>query len=899
VTNWWVGSGTGSEQGSYSQGYSREVCKHTIGSPYPLYAALGIRGIRLDWQDNATSDVKYLIQEENDGPTWTTFSEVSSNTANYEFNPGASGRYCYRVGVKSGAVQLWTSNVVCVNYGDAACSGVMNLNVGVGSALKSILSDGDMVFVASADKVSGVLKPVVSGGSATVRWSWTLGSQVSSNICSLLQDRIFIGADSRIYVIRKEDGTILSERAFGSGPVNNGCAVSGGKIYLTTSTGYVWKLSPDLKPEGVANAGSAVTTPVIDEREGGYIYVPRTDGVLKVYDLNLVEVGSVNLGSPITYVVLGPKRGEVFVAGEGGNYLYRVTRAGTSFFVRSVNVGGAIRTSPVVYQYGAEVTVIVGLDGGLKAYGVDSSGNFVQIWSQSVGTPIMGAPVLAGDLVFIGVGNQIQARKVSDGTPIGDSCPYTASGNISTALDVEGSDIVFGDETGRLYIIAGGVGESKGWWVSYNMKGRRSSGGIYTHRGLAYEEARFCPYSPTSSGYIFSVIADEIRSDYAGKEIFAFDNKGWRGYLISATGQIIWEAYLGWRSWCFPAVGDIIPGGSKEIAMGMEDARVVVLTSNGTWYQILLCGEIRAVTLADVDGNGDDEIIATSQGCNKAYVIDWDGTSSSLKLLREYALSSDSGNNSYAVWYSVNSTIYVAGFSGNLYMFDYANYSTSVVSVAGSSVKLHTPAMGDVDGDGVKEVVVGGDNGVIYIRNYLDGTAKGEIDIRSYTGGVGKCMNRISLGDADRDGKDEIYVVASDCDPSSGQTYLVSITYFGTYQVRWGRGPFRGMSLSNAVIGDFDGDGMGDIAIITHNDDLYVWRYDGSLNFVGRGYYYSVGGARGGISVIDLDEDGRQNIIFGDRSSGCVHIFEFGEGTASGQVWWGYNRANPKQNGVR
>jgi hypothetical protein len=435
------------------------------------------------------------------------------------------------------------------------------------------------------------------------------------------------------------------------------------------------------------------------------------------------------------------------------------------------------------------------------------------------------------------------------------------------------------------------------------MKGRRSSGGIYTHRGLAYEEARFCPYSPTSSGYIFSVIADEISSDYVGKEIFAFDNKAWTGYLISATGQIIWEAYLGWRSWCFPTVGDIIPGdgGEKEIAMGMEDARVVVLTSNGTWYQILLCGAIKAVTLADVNGDGDDEIIATSQGCNKTYVIDWDGASLSLKLLREYALSSDSGNNSYAVviTYPGNSTIYVAGFSGNLYMFDYANYSTSVSSVA-SGVKLHSPAMGDVDGDGAKEVIVGGGNGVIYIRNYLNGSAKDSIDITSYTGGVGKCMNRISLGDADRDGKDEIYVVASDCDTSSGQTYLVSITYFGgTYQVRWSRGPFRGMSLSNAVIGDFDGDGMGDIAIITHNDNLYVWRYDGSLNFVGRGYYYSVGGARGGISVIDLDEDGRQNIIFGDRSSGCVHIFEFGEGTASGQVWWGYNRANPKQNGVR
>ena len=169
----------------------------------------------------------YLIQV-TDGSTWTTFSEVSSNTANYEFNPGASGRYCYRVRVKSGAVQSWASNVVCVNYGGAACSGVMNLNVGVGSAIKSVLSDGDMVFVAFADKVSGVSKPVVSGGSTTVKWSKTLGSQVSSNICSLSQDIIFIGADSNIYVIRKGDGAILSERVFGSGPVNNGCAVSGG-----------------------------------------------------------------------------------------------------------------------------------------------------------------------------------------------------------------------------------------------------------------------------------------------------------------------------------------------------------------------------------------------------------------------------------------------------------------------------------------------------------------------------------------------------------------------------------------------------------------------------------------------------------------------------------------------
>jgi len=107
--------------------------------------------------------------------------------------------------------------VVCVNYKDTACSGVMNLNVGLGSALKSVLSDGDMVFVAFADRVLGVSKPVVSWGSATVIWSWTLGSQISSNICSLSQDRIFVGADSKIYVIRKEDGAIYMREHLGPG----------------------------------------------------------------------------------------------------------------------------------------------------------------------------------------------------------------------------------------------------------------------------------------------------------------------------------------------------------------------------------------------------------------------------------------------------------------------------------------------------------------------------------------------------------------------------------------------------------------------------------------------------------------------------------------------------------
>jgi hemin uptake protein HemP len=183
-------------------------------------------------------------------------------------------------------------------------------------------------------------------------------------------------------------------------------------------------------------------------------------------------------------------------------------------------------------------------------------------------------------------------------------------------------------------------------------------------------------------------------------------------------------------------------------------------------------------------------------------------------------------------------------------------------------------------------------------RNIRDsaGDDKGSVDLSSNVGSA-TCF-RVSLGDANNNGKDEIYVVATDYSSNAGNSYLISIEWNGaSYQVKWVRGPFGGVNASNVVIADFDLDGVGEIAIITHDGTLYVYRYDGSLSFVGR-YYFSGAGARGGISVIDVDGDGRQNLVFGDRA-GCVHVFEFGQGTASGTIWWGYNRQNPQQNGVR
>jgi hypothetical protein len=364
-----------------------------------------------------------------------------------------------------------------------------------------------------------------------------------------------------------------------------------------------------------------------------------------------------------------------------------------------------------------------------------------------------------------------------------------------------------------------------------------------------------------------------------------------RAYLISALGSIIWSYSVGQAVWSVPAVGDIDGDSEPEIVIGVDNGRVMVFGSNGFKAQISLCGRVRAVTLADVDGNGDYEIIAVAQICNRVYVLDWNG--SGLQVLKRFDLASGSDNNSYAVWFE--GKIYVTGLDGNLYIFDYASYSTTTVNIV-SGYGLDTPAIGDVDGDGAKEVVFGGRNGKVYIRSVGTGNPEGSVDLSSYVSSA-TCF-RISLGDANNNGRDEIYVVATDCG-NTGNSYIIGIEWNGTsYQVKWVRGPYGDINASHAVIADINLDGYGDVIFINHEGRMYVYNHDGNVLFLAT-LSFGGNGGRGGVSLIDVDGDGKQNLVFGDRS-GCIHIYEFAkENSASGTIWWGYNRQNPQQNGVR
>jgi len=878
ITSWW------SELSSWSISFSSEKCAVSLGSPSPLYVYQIGSKIKLEWQDNMTTSAgtSYRVYWRDSGGGWTALANTSPDSTTYVFQPPSSRKYCFFVSTIFGTVVGASSNVSCINYNSSACSLSAKVS-GFPSGISGLLSDGEVVFVSYSGGISSISK---FNGSKV--WGLSLGSSsISSNICNLSPGRIFFGTyDGKVYIVGKSGATILKSKVLGLGTVE-GCAVSDdGNIYITTTKGNVVALNQSLDVINSVNIGSQIhTAPAIDERNN-YLYVVADDGKFRVFDLSLNLKTSLNVTtSPIrSSPAVGPK-GEIYFGADDGK-LYKIKSGDWSIYSTTIGVDPII-TSPVVYSWGAGVTVFAASGSVLTA--VDGE-KMVQKWNLSFASQINGSPVISRNSVFIAAGNQVGAVKISDGLLL---CSYYADGGIISPLEIDRYDIVFGDVLGNLYIIQSDSSEPPSWWDSFSLDGRRSVGGIYTPKGFAYEEAKYCP-TGGGTGFLYSLIATDIISD-AGYEIFAGyamgTNKG-KVYLLRSDGKEIWSSNIGEDIWSVPAVGDVDGDRTKDIVIGTDSGKVWVFRASGVLLGTqTLCGRIRAITLVNLDLDPAQEIIAVAQVCSRVYVLDWSG--GSLVISKQFDLSSDSNNNSYAIHNS--GKIYVTGLSGGLYIFDYVLETTTRVSINTSG--LDTPAIGDVNGDGVKEIVFGGRDSKLYIRD-LNGGAVAEVDLSGYIGSS-KCIKGPALADLDGSNGDEIYVMTTDCS-NIGSSALVKVKYnSGSYSVEWTR-PFSKVASSVPAIADFDGDGVGEIGVITDDGYLRVYESDGSESFVGL-YFFTSGayGGRGGISVGDIEGDGRMNLVFGDMDGLCVRVFEFGEGTGSGQIWWGHYRLNEKQNAVK
>ncbi|TXT64884.1 MAG: putative Dolichyl-phosphate beta-D-mannosyltransferase [Promethearchaeota archaeon] len=173
---------------------------------------------------------------------------------------------------------------------------------------------------------------------------------------------------------------------------------------------------------------------------------------------------------------------------------------------------------------------------------------------------------------------------------------------------------------------------------------------------------------------------------------------------------------------------------------------------------------------------------------------------------------------------------------------------------------ISSPALGDVDGDGKLEVVIGCNDKKIYVLNGEDGSVNW-----TYSTG-GPILSSPALGDVDGDGKLEIILGSSDNTVYSlnGEDGSVNWTY-----------STGGPILSSPALGDVDGDGKLEVVIGCNDKKIYVLN---GLNGFIKWTYLTGGSVTSSPALGDVDGDGKPEVIAGcdDRN---IYVLNGEDGT--------------------
>jgi hypothetical protein len=381
------------------------------------------------------------------------------------------------------------------------------------------------------------------------------------------------------------------------------------------------------------------------------------------------------------------------------------------------DIGDKVVSSPTLADLDGDgdFEVIIGSEDG-NVYALHGSGSPVAGWPKSTSFKTLPSPAvgdLDGDnnLEIIAVSTQTGANVPksdihswnSDGTLVWSN-QILASATSSPALgDLDGDgtlEIAVGGEDNNVYVWHHDGGSAAGW-------------------------------PKTTGGRIFNSPALADLDGDGDLEVIAGSEDG-NIYTWHHDGTLYWSSAIGKIYESSPAVADLDDDGSLEIVIGSIDG-LYALNHDGTllWSNDIKYGSSPAI--GDVDGDGDLEIAVGTSGLapdNKVYVLESDGTVMWSKQLRaegmaEYrekvgsspAIGDIDGDGSVEI---IVATIANYGSGGYIYAWDNAGELAWSALVGGTSFDImgSSPAIGDIDGDGDIEVVVGSIDGKVHAWDF-------------------------------------------------------------------------------------------------------------------------------------------------------------------------------------
>ncbi|MCB9761603.1 MAG: FG-GAP repeat protein [Alphaproteobacteria bacterium] len=364
--------------------------------------------------------------------------------------------------------------------------------------------------------------------------------------------------------------------------------------------------------------------------------------------------------------------------------------------------------------------------------------------------------------------------------------------------------------------------------------------------------------------------------------------------FVEEDAVILWEARgTGQFGWALSELADIDGDGVMEVISSAPYAtgnsgEVVVLSGASGEELHRFSGSFGAqlgfaiADAGDVDGDGTTDIIAGAPNSGAGQARVWSGADGTLlfTLTGEnagdaagFAVSSggdmDGDGHSEVVvgapnWSSNTGRVYV--FSGE----DGSLMHTLEAEAAGDRMGSAVSPAGDVNGDGVPDVLVGARDagasrgGLAYVFSGADGSMllgplggdPGDVDLGYFFVG--------HVGDVDGDSVGDLYVgdfSASTLGQNTGQAFVFSGADGATLHTFVGEAAGEGLGCGRGAR-DMDGDGVPDLAIGS-------WSDDGQAQDAGRVQVFS--GADGSVLRVFTNTAGGENFGFDAIGVGDVN----------------------------
>jgi Peptidase family C25/FG-GAP-like repeat/FlgD Ig-like domain len=345
-------------------------------------------------------------------------------------------------------------------------------------------------------------------------------------------------------------------------------------------------------------------------------------------------------------------------------------------------------------------------------------------------------------------------------------------------------------------------------------------------------------------------------------------------YVYNGDGSVAdgWPQVMNNWNWAAPSIGDLDNDGDLEIVVTNVSGRTYVWHHDGTefydgdnnasthgvfqsrtneWYS--LCSP----ALADVDNDGTLEVIlATRYSDAKDDVI--------------HALK--------------NNAVDAAGWPYNLH--SYGDPQTS-------------PSVGDLNNDGVLEIVLVSESNLLHvIDQYGQPVAPFPLSFLSNSASSGVACPVPALGDLDNDGMDDIVVYSVE-NSLSGNLYAYNI--MGEVLPGWPK-HLDGNSESSPLIGDINGDGKLDVIFgigggtDSAPNELHAFSATGNI-IPGFPLTFS-GPVRPTPTLCDLDNDDDIDLVYGGWDL-AMHVWDMPGAYDESLVPWPTFAGNPLRSGVR